>query len=133
MKVNDNCNNNRAMKNLTSRLQFSQGFHNTTDCLSHLEKKGLKASIEGLCSYHYIFVHIIYNNVKDKCNDCIKSNMLLLLRWRKYLILEKWDKTGCKIEKIKPCTQTNETTFMYRMCTKLLSYALIQPPNFSLF
>ncbi len=35
------------------------------------------------------------------------------------VILEKWDKTGCKIEKIKPCTQKNETTFMYLICTEL--------------
>ncbi len=49
------------------------------------------------------------------------------------VILEKWDKTGCEIENIKPCTQTNEITFMYLICTKLLSYALIQPQNVLFF
>ncbi len=38
------------------------------------------------------------------------------------LILEKWDRTRCNIEKIKPCTQTNETTFIYIICTKLLHW-----------
>ncbi len=33
-RVNDDCNNNRAVKNLIDRLQLSQLFHNTTDCLS---------------------------------------------------------------------------------------------------
>ncbi len=72
--------------------------------------------------------------------ECLKTVWITNRCWVEYfvkndklLILEKWDKTGCKIEKIKPCTQTNKTTFMYLICTKLLNYALIQPTNIFLF
>ncbi len=63
----------------------------------------------------------------------IKTNRKIINILYNSVILERWDKIGCKIEKIRPCTQTNETTCMHLRCIKLLSYALIQPPNFSFF